>query len=102
MIAHDFLDDTDGDAKISNGDLAIGESDKQHIQDILYSAPGWWKQYPLVGLNPYRYINSKDTLQSLTNNVKGQLTADGYIKINSNISIDSAGRISGNVDAQRK
>jgi len=32
------------------GDFAIGESDNQHLYDIINSFPGWWKQFPQVGV----------------------------------------------------
>lgn len=101
MIAHDFLEEQEGDIKISDGDFVVGESDKDHIRDIINSSPGHWKQFPLQGIDPPRYLNSKNTLQTLKNVINEKLTMDGYIKIVQDITL-SNGSISGEVYAQRK
>ncbi len=80
MIAYDLkLDDT-GDLAIENNDFVIAPSDNRHIRDILMSKPGDYKQYPLVGFNPLRRLNSK--VDAVTNNrdATTQLVADGYVK----------------------
>lgn len=102
MIAHDIIEETDGDLKISNGDLVVGESDNQHIRDLIEGAPGWWKQFPLAGLNPYKYYNSKNSEQTVKNDVKKQLTQDGYVDIVADISIESNGKLTGQINATRK
>ena len=37
------------DLDIQNGELVIGPSDQQHIEMILQSAPGHWREHPLLG-----------------------------------------------------
>lgn len=80
MIAYDLKVDDTGDMVIENGDFVIAPSDSRHIRDILMSKPGDYKQYPLVGFNPYKRLNAK--IDATTNNKDAttQLTADGYVK----------------------
>ena len=80
-MVKDFKTDTDGDLFISNGDLAIFESDSQSIVDIITSNNGDWKEYPLCGVGIDNYINSNSSHQFLTNSIKTQLTNDGFANI---------------------
>ena len=74
----DFLLETiDGDLKFRNGDLSIGESDDQHIYDIIYSNPGDWKEFLLVGCSVELYVNSNKSY-TLAQTIKQQLSDDGY------------------------
>lgn len=77
-LANDILLDTDGDLDFINGDFAIGFSDNQHIQDILESFPGSWKEYPLVGVGLDFYLNSTGKEQTIKNEITRQLTSDGF------------------------
>lgn len=97
-LANDFKLDTDEDIFIDpvTFDFVIGPSDKQHVKDILQSVPGWWKEFPLVGFNPYQYLNGKVNAQEVNKNAKLQLMNDGFnigqdgidIKINPNGTIE--------------
>lgn len=78
MKAQDFKIGADGDLVFSGGDLKIDFSDKQHIQDIINSNTGWWKQFPLVGVGIQYYLNSSGLQQQLEREIKIQLVADGY------------------------
>ena len=77
MIAYDLIADSTEDLKILNGDFVIDASDKQHIGDIIQSAPNWWKEYPQVGVNIQLYLSGSNTDQ-LNRNLKLQLQSDGY------------------------
>ena len=105
MAAQDFKLDTDGDLAIENGDFVIAESDKQHIKDIMNSVPGWFKKFPLVGFNPYQYLNARTNAQEIKNRAFTQLDADGY-KVNPDgiqIEIDANGNVTGEIfDIVRK
>ena len=68
--AKDFKTDTDGDLFISGGDLAIFESDSQHIVDLITSNNGDWKEYPLCGVGIDNYINSNTSQLFLNKNYK--------------------------------
>jgi hypothetical protein len=77
MDATDILLDDDGDLLIVNDDFRIGLSDEQHIEDILISYPGEYKQSPLCGVNIRRAINgSIDGV--VRRDVRLNLEADGY------------------------
>lgn len=80
MEASDFLLDKDGDLMINpnTGDFQIGLSDDQHIQDIIESFPGWWKEFPSIGVGILQYLNSSGQEQQIERSIKLQLTADGY------------------------
>ena len=101
MKAHDFKLDTDGDIAIENGDFVIVESDQQHIKDIMESVGGWFKKFPLVGLNPYQYLNARVSATELNKNAKIQLQADGYADVVTDLSQDSSNKITGTVYGKR-
>jgi len=77
-MALDFLYDDNNDLLISNGDLAIGESDMQHVQDLLLAFPGHYKNSPLsgVGLPAYQHGIMDKTIERT---IKVALEADGAI-----------------------
>lgn len=63
-MVNDILLDETGDLAVSaDGDLVVGISDSQHIADVLESAPGNWKQHPLVGVELMRFVNAPLTPQ---------------------------------------
>jgi hypothetical protein len=88
MIAYDLIGDSVGDLNILNGDFVIDASDEQHIEDIIQSAPNWWKEYPQVGVNIQLYLSGSNTDQ-LNRNLKLQLQADGYNVTYANITQDN-------------
>ncbi len=70
---------TNNDLTITEaGDFAIAESDNQHLYDIINSFPGWWKEFPQVGVGIISYVNSSGKQQELSRNILVQLEADGY------------------------
>ena len=80
MIAYDIKLDANDDIFIDpiKMDFVISPSDSQHIKDILQSVPGWYKEFPLVGFNPYQYLNARINPQAVNQAAKIQLQADGY------------------------
>ena len=72
------LTSLDGDLNIKNGDFFIDFSDNQHIHDIINDGPGEWKQFPLVGVNLKTYQYAPTNANQIQQNIKYQLTADGY------------------------
>jgi hypothetical protein len=46
------------DIEFADGDFATGPSDEQHIEHILQSAPGHYKQHPLVGADITQMLGS--------------------------------------------
>lgn len=78
MIAQDFLFDDDGDLKIVDGDFVVGESDLQHVEDLILSGPGWYKEFKELGVNAQQYIGSSGRQQEIERNIRLNLQADGF------------------------
>lgn len=77
MQAQDFLLDDEDDLLIQDGDLVVGDSDGQHVEDIFELEPGELKEYLLVGIGITKKINGLiDGQLRATANL--QLIADGY------------------------
>jgi len=87
-VFQDFLLDDDGDLLIQNGDFVVGASDVQHVEDIINSFVGEWKQYPILGAGLLQYLNSENAQQASTN-IKQQLQSDGYSLQSVKVNIDS-------------
>lgn len=89
------------DLRIQNGDLAIAESDSQHIADTLNAFPGWWKENPADGVGVFQYLNSAGQEQTLKRSIMIQLSSDGYNVSNPDVSINSAGQLYINPNATK-
>ena len=63
----------------TNGDFNVGDSDTQHIQDIVFENIGAYKQYPLVGVGIINYLNSSGAQLLLSREIQIQLELDGYL-----------------------
>jgi hypothetical protein len=69
----------DNDLVIRNGDFDIEFSDENHVEDILNSYLGHWKQFPLLGIGIERELNIKaDNQQIIKRKIQQQLESDGY------------------------
>lgn len=79
--AKDFLQDENEDEVITAGDYAVGESDQFHINDIILSVPGTWRENPQVGVALESYQSSAGQQQKLNRNILQQLEADGYVDV---------------------
>lgn len=82
--AKDFLQDTNNDLLIENNDFVIGNSDEDHIVDIINSAQGDWKEYVLCGVNIDNYLNSSGVQLQLKQQILFQLEQDGFTQITVN------------------
>ena len=77
MARNDILVNEDGSLRTLNGDFVVGESDVQHIRDILESRPGDWKQHPTLGCGIMDRL--KGTVdQEFMKKLTIQLQSDGY------------------------
>lgn len=92
--AKDFLQDSDGDALITNNDFVIGASDEDHIVDIINSNPGDWKEYIFCGVGIDNYLNSSGAQLQLKKQILLQLAQDGF----SSITVNFADNNSSNFD----
>ena len=95
----DFATDNDNNFILSGGDFTIIESDEQHIVDIVNSSQGSWKEYPLCGVGIDNYLNSGVNQQFLTNEIKVQLTRDGFGSVQ--VDFDNNNSLNFMVDAVR-
>ena len=76
---YDILSDPNtGDLLIQGNDFAIGLSDTQHIQDLVLSFIGTWKEFPSIGVGLKQYQGSAGKEQSIEQAIQLQLSADGY------------------------
>jgi hypothetical protein len=86
MAVKDIVLTKERDLKVEAGDFAIAESDKQHVDLILKTYLGAWKEFPLVGVGLDLYLASSGMEQIIQRNITVQLQADGYkvegVKVN--------------------
>lgn len=61
-------------------DLLSGDSDNQVIERILLSSPGHWKEFPLVGIGIWKYLQGTQSPQVLQRNIQVQLKNDIFPK----------------------
>lgn len=78
MSRVDYLEADDGDLLFEDGDLVIGQSDQNHIYDIISSAKGDWREYPLLGANAILYRNKAISKAEFVRSIKEELKKDGY------------------------
>jgi hypothetical protein len=87
-MAEDLLYRDDGDIAVADGDLVIGFSDEQHVQDILVANKGDYKENPVTGVGIINYLDAPFSLKERDNLRRGimlQLEADGVKEVNINI-----------------
>lgn len=75
----------DNNLVFKNGDIAIGESNETHVEHLLISRQGEWKQSPLVGCDIWKAKNGNIT-RMLDRHIRIQLEADGFQLESMNIS----------------
>ncbi len=67
----------DYDLKIQNGDFVIGNSETRHVEHLLLSFQGEWKESPLTGCNIKNAKNGSIN-RMLDRHIRIQLEADGF------------------------
>lgn len=90
-MAKDFLDDSTLDDLITDGDYSVGVSDYQHVNDIIISAPGSWREYPTCGVGVTEYQSSSGQKQTIERMINQQLSNDGCQNIFINITESPTG-----------
>ena len=78
MEFKDVKTDENGNLIILNGDLKLDESDSQHIEHILISDKGQFRQFPLIGVGIKRALKGSSNPQSLKQQISVQLESDNY------------------------
>lgn len=81
MVAKDIILENN-DLLIEKGDFIIAESIAQHIELIIDSYIGHWKQYPLCGVGVDLFQKSSGQQLALKRAISLQLEADGMTEIN--------------------
>lgn len=79
----------DGQFIIENGDFKAVEADKTHIERILVSNKGDWKNSPLTGVGLYKWTNAPSSgmsLERLARTIELQLRFDGFTPIKVDVS----------------
>jgi hypothetical protein len=66
-----------GDVKIQDGDFAVGDSDVQHINDIITLNKGEHKQNLAIGFGMNKQLQSVVTAQRFKRDLKLALAQDG-------------------------
>jgi hypothetical protein len=88
-MRQDILRHENGGLAFANGDFATGQSDQQHVEDILDLQPGELKEFPLAGFGAINYIKKTITADEFKRDLKIQLNYDGY----DNATIDTSNGI---------
>ena len=79
MAAQDIkLENNDLFIDSNTGDFAIHESDPQHVQDIINSWVGWWKEFPTLGVGIKQYLGRSGGVQLTKRAISIHLKSDGY------------------------
>lgn len=99
IFVKDILLDDDGDLLISNGDFTIGYSDSMHQMHIIEAPTGSYKEYPLVGVGIFQYVNSAGEENKIKQEIQIQLEDDKYLVNKVKITTSKEFKIS--IDAER-
>lgn len=67
---------TSMDVAILNGDFVVGDATKQHQELLLSTAPGDWKQHPVVGVGLVNFIDDESP-EGMLREIRQQFTKDG-------------------------
>jgi len=82
MAVKDFhINKNTGDIEIDNGDFVVSESDQQHIEDILISSKGDYKQSPFSGVGIRDWLKGPSSLSiinDLEKEIRMQLVYDSF------------------------
>jgi len=69
--------DIDGDLKIQNGDLFVGQSTEQHLELLIATHPGEWKAHLQTGIGIEKA--QKGVIDRfLDTQIRDQLKGDGF------------------------
>jgi hypothetical protein len=64
----------------ADDDFLTGDADNNYIEYILVSAPGHWKEFPVVGVAIWQYLQGTQSPQVLQRAIRVQLEADIFSK----------------------
>lgn len=69
----------DCDFSVDDMDFKSGDPENNYIEYIVLSAPGHWKEFPLLGVGIYNYLQGTQSPQVLQRNILVQLKSDSNI-----------------------
>lgn len=78
MARQDYLCDDAGDLLFKDGDLVVGDSDEQHIKDIIELNKGGDRENILLGADAIKFVKSSGRRNEFVAAVKSELKADSY------------------------
>lgn len=78
-MARDILNNEDGSFLIKNGDLVVGDSDLQNLNDLSLTNKGELKYDPLAGMDLIKLNKKRAAGISDLGEINRQLRADGWI-----------------------
>jgi hypothetical protein len=91
-FVEDFLFDSDGDLGITNGDITTGYSDNQHLEDIMLSSWGQFRQYPDIGVGVERFFMGNFSNQYIRKEIRREIESDNFtitdLEIDGNLNIN--------------
>lgn len=68
------------DFQVFNDDFLAGDADNQTIERIILSSPGHWKEFPIIGIGIWNYLQGTQSSQVLARDISVQLKADIFPK----------------------
>jgi len=75
----DYAQTDDGDLLFLNGDLVVVESSQEHIEQIISSHKGDYRENPALGVDPQRHINEPvGKTNALLISIRKELERDGF------------------------
>lgn len=81
-MAKDILIIASGELKVENGDLVIGDSDVQNLQDLTLLNKGGLKYDPLLGMDLIKLNKKRGASINNLSEINRQLRADGWVNQN--------------------
>jgi hypothetical protein len=100
MSYKDIITDENGDIEFLNGDLKVNESDAQHVDHIITTDKGQFRQFPLLGVGIGRLLNGTPNQIEVQQQIRLNLESDGYNV--RQITIDNTKGFDIDIDAERK
>ncbi len=70
----------DCDFSERNDDFLSGDPENNYIEYIVLSAPGHWKEFPVIGVGIFNYLQGTQSPQVLSRNISLQLKNDIFPK----------------------
>lgn len=71
-----MIDTNTGDLLIENGQLAVGDTEQQTVELLLVTAPGEWKECPLLGADARSQLGGNKNMMWAAQ-TKGMIRACG-------------------------